>query len=76
MLLEFPPQPGKVWLFWLTFSTEKVVREISWLIQINGNHTDFHGFPHVPGKALARKEVLEKIHQADGLELFSIPTRC
>merc|ERR1711954_213928 len=51
----------KVKLAWVSFSKSKTVNEIFRLAVLNGNMTKFHAFPHIPGKAMARKEGLEKI---------------
>merc|ERR1711954_546495 len=50
----------KVKLAWVCFEKAKTVNEIFRLSVLNGKMTQFHAFPHVPGKAMARKEGLEK----------------
>merc|ERR1711954_377974 len=51
----------KVELAWVKFEKIKMVNEIFCLAVLNGNMTKFNAFPHIPGKAMARKEGLERI---------------
>merc|ERR1711954_488903 len=51
----------KVKLAWVSFSKSRTVNEIFRLAVLNGNMTKFNAFPQIPGKAMARKEGLEKI---------------
>merc|ERR1711954_314063 len=46
---------------WVSFSNEKTVNEIFRLWMINGNANDFNAFPHIPAKAMARQDRIEKI---------------
>merc|ERR1711954_627990 len=46
---------------WVSFSNEKTVNEIFRLSMINGNANDFNAFPHIPPKAMTRKDGIEKI---------------
>merc|ERR1711954_567578 len=51
----------RVKLAWVKFEKIRTVKEIFRLAVLNGNMTRFNAFPHIPGKAMARKEGLEKI---------------
>merc|ERR1712112_749951 len=51
----------KAKLAWVTFASARTVSDIFKLAVQNGNQTGFHGFPHVPSKAMARKTGLEEI---------------
>merc|ERR1711954_261207 len=51
----------RVKLAWVCFEKAKTVSEIFRLAVQNGNLTKFNAFPHVPGKAMSRKEGLETI---------------
>merc|ERR1711954_6465 len=51
----------RVKLAWVCFEKAKTVSEIFRLAVQNGNLTKFNAFPHVPAKAMSRKEGLEKI---------------
>merc|ERR1712081_126569 len=46
-------------LAWVTFSQAKTVNDIFRLAVINGNSTEFNAFPHVPAKAMARRDGIE-----------------
>merc|ERR1711954_373154 len=46
-------------LAWVTFAQAKTVNDISRLAVINGNSTEFNAFPHVPAKAMARRDGIE-----------------
>merc|ERR1712081_94216 len=48
-------------LAWVTFATAKTVNDIFRLSVINGNATKFNAFPHVPAKAMARRDGIEKL---------------
>merc|ERR1711954_331659 len=50
----------RVKLCWISFASERTVNEIFRLSMINGNSKDFNAFPHIPAKAMARKEGIEK----------------
>merc|ERR1712081_103427 len=51
----------KAKLAWVTFASRQTVSDIFKLSVQNGNQIEFHAFPHVPGKAMARKTGLENI---------------
>merc|ERR1711954_317292 len=51
----------KAKLAWVTFQKARAVSDIFRLAVQNGNQTEFYVFPHVPAKAMARKEGLENI---------------
>lgn len=51
----------KAKLAWVTFQKVRTVNNIFCFAVQNGNQTNFHAFPHVPAKAIARKEGLENI---------------
>merc|ERR1711954_393321 len=51
----------KAKLCWLTFAKEKTVTDIFRLTQINNNMKQFNAFPHIPAKALDRKNQIEAI---------------
>merc|ERR1711954_202258 len=51
----------RVKLCWINFEKERTVNEIFCLAMINGNAREFNAFPHIPAKAMARKEGIEKI---------------
>merc|ERR1711954_268956 len=51
----------RVKLAWVKFEKIRTVKEIFRLAVLNGNMTKFNAFPHIPGKAMVRKEGLEKI---------------
>merc|ERR1711954_427768 len=44
-----------------TFASRRTVSDILKLSVQNGNQTNFHAFPHVQGKAMARNTGLENI---------------
>merc|ERR1712081_66769 len=46
-------------LAWVTFAQAKTVNDIFRLVVINGNSTEFNAFPHVPAKAMARRDSIE-----------------
>merc|ERR1712081_128833 len=46
---------------WVSFGSARTVNDIFRLMVQNGNTTGFHAFPHVPGKAMARKTAIENI---------------
>merc|ERR1711954_179837 len=48
-------------LAWVTFGKKKTVSDIFRLAVINGNGTNFNAFPHVPAKAMARRDGIETI---------------
>merc|ERR1711954_623502 len=48
-------------LAWVTFATSKTLSDIFRLAVINGNNTGFNAFPHVPAKAMARRDAIEAI---------------
>merc|ERR1711954_475278 len=48
-------------LAWVTFAQARTVNDIFRLVVINGNTTDFNAFPHVPAKAMARRDGFENI---------------
>merc|ERR1711954_620696 len=48
-------------LAWVTFGKKKTVSDIFRLAVINGNGTNFNAFPHVPAKAMARRDGIEEI---------------
>merc|ERR1711954_320315 len=48
-------------LAWVTFVKAKTVADIFRLAVINGNASQFNAFPHVPAKAMARRDGIEKI---------------
>merc|ERR1711954_123681 len=48
-------------LAWVTFGKKKTVSDIFRLAVINGNGTNFNAFPHVPAKAMARRDGIEAI---------------
>merc|ERR1711954_63724 len=48
-------------LAWVTFGKAKTVADIFRLAVINGNASQFNAFPHVPAKAMARRDGIEKI---------------
>merc|ERR1711954_50345 len=48
-------------LAWVTFGKKKTVSDIFRLSVINGNSTNFNAFPHVPAKAMARRDGIEAI---------------
>merc|ERR1711954_280913 len=60
-ILNLSVSTKRVKLCWLTFSSERTVSEIFRLSMINGNAREFNAFPHIPAKAMCRKEDLEKI---------------
>merc|ERR1711954_565601 len=51
----------RVKLAWVKFEKIRTVNDIFCLAVLNGNMTKFNAFPHIPGKAMARKEGLKKI---------------
>merc|ERR1712081_32254 len=51
----------RVKLCWISFEKERKVNEIFRLAMINGNARNFNAFPHIPAKAMAHKEGIEKI---------------
>merc|ERR1712081_151988 len=51
----------RVKLCWISFEKERTVNEIFRLAMINGNVRNFNAFPHIPAKAMACKEGIEKI---------------
>merc|ERR1712081_43356 len=51
----------RVKLCWISFEKERTINEIFRLAMINGNARNFNAFPHIPAKAMARKEGIEKI---------------
>merc|ERR1711954_509839 len=51
----------KAKLCWITFSNARIVGEIFRLTMINGNTSSFNAFPHIPAKAMSRKESIELI---------------
>merc|ERR1711954_191199 len=51
----------KAKLAWITFTNKKTVNNIFHLAVQNRNTTSLHVFPHIPGKAMARKNALEEI---------------
>merc|ERR1711954_196924 len=51
----------KAKLCWLTFSSERTVSDIFRLTQVNNNMKSFNAFPHIPAKALERKNKIEEI---------------
>ena len=51
----------KAMLCWITFEKEKTVSDIFRLTQINNNMKSFNAFPHVPAKALDRKNKIEAL---------------
>merc|ERR1711954_149204 len=51
----------KAKLAWITFANKKTVNNIFRLAVQNGNTTSLHVFPHIPSKAMARKDAFEKI---------------
>merc|ERR1711954_320974 len=59
-------------LAWVTFVKTKTVADIFRLAVINGNASEFNAFPHVPAKAMARRDGIERILkslQADNPQL-------
>merc|ERR1711954_52301 len=59
-------------LAWVTFRKAKTVADIFGLAVINGNASQFNAFPHVPAKAMARRDRIETILkslQADNPQL-------
>merc|ERR1711954_287341 len=48
-------------LAWITFASEKTVKEIFRLSVQNGNETKFNCFPHIPGKGMKRNDGIVKI---------------
>merc|ERR1711954_634722 len=48
-------------LAWVTFGSEKTVREIFRLSVQNGNETKFNCFPHIPAKGMKRNDGIVKI---------------
>merc|ERR1711954_6228 len=59
-------------LAWVTFVKTKTVANIFRLALINGNASEFNAFPHVPAKAMARRDGIERILkslQADNPQL-------
>merc|ERR1711954_253461 len=59
----------KAKLCWLTFSSERTVSDIFRLTQVNNNMKSFNAFPHIPAKALERKnkveEILKRVQEID-----------
>merc|ERR1711954_211237 len=51
----------KAKLAWVTFSKPKTVSDIFRFAVINGNTTNFNAFPHVPSKAMKRRDGKENI---------------
>merc|ERR1711954_279567 len=51
----------KAKLAWVTFASSRTVNDIFRLSVQNGNQTSFDAFPHIPGKAMARKTGVEEI---------------
>merc|ERR1711954_463083 len=51
----------KAKLCWLTFASERTVSDIFRLTQVNNNMKSFNAFPHIPAKALERKNKVEEI---------------
>merc|ERR1712081_87677 len=51
----------RVELCWISFEKERTVNEIFRLAVVNGNARNFNAFPHIPAKAMACKEGIEKI---------------
>merc|ERR1711954_382798 len=51
----------QVKLCWVSFASERTVNEIVRLSMINRNAREFNAFPHIPAKAMCRKEEIEKI---------------
>merc|ERR1711954_525386 len=45
----------------VTFTKAKTVNDIFLLSVINGNMTQFNAFPHVPAKAMARRDAIEAL---------------
>merc|ERR1711954_112184 len=60
-ILNLSISTKRVKLCWVTFSSERTVSEIFRLSMINGNAREFNAFPHIPAKAMCRKEDIEKI---------------
>merc|ERR1711954_328249 len=48
-------------LAWVMFNSSRTVNHIFRLSVINGNSSQFNAFPHVPAKAMARRDKIEKI---------------
>merc|ERR1711954_16543 len=48
-------------LAWVTFVKTKTVADIFRLAVINGNASEFNAFPHVPAKAMERRDGIEAI---------------
>merc|ERR1712081_121298 len=51
----------RVKLCWINFEKERTVNKIFRLAMINGNAREFNAFPHIPAKAMERKEGIERI---------------
>merc|ERR1711954_167759 len=51
----------RVKLCWISFGSERTVAEIFRLSMINGSSKEFNVFPHIPGKAMSKKEGIERI---------------
>merc|ERR1711954_288500 len=58
---KYIDQKSKIKLAWVSFESSRTVNDIFRLMVQNGNTTGFHAFPHVPGKAMARKTAIENI---------------
>merc|ERR1711954_219046 len=52
---------GRAKLTWVMFTKTKSVNDIFRLAVINGNSSGFNAFPHVPAKAMKRRDGIEQI---------------
>merc|ERR1711954_464366 len=59
-ILRISISTKRVKLCWVSFGCERTVNEIFRLSMVNGNARELNAFPHIPAKAMCRKEGIEK----------------